>query len=72
MIPQAWRVLRLAREPLDGRTGVFTSGLVSRAQGRQIALYFVGPKHAGETSANTEIALVRRSHHPTQSVYFTT
>ena len=45
------RVLRLAREPSDERTGVFTSGIVSRAQGRQIALYFTGPKHAGENLA---------------------
>ena len=45
------RVLRLVREPSDERTGVFTSGIVSRAQGRQIALYFTGPKHAGENLA---------------------
>ncbi len=34
------RVLRLAREPSDQRTGVFTSGIVATMQGRQIALYF--------------------------------
>jgi hypothetical protein len=34
------RVLRLVREASDQRTGVFTSGLVATAQGRQIALYF--------------------------------
>src|SRR5258708_17849464 len=45
------RVLRLAREPSDQRTGVFTSGIVATAQGRQIALYFTGPKHAGENLA---------------------
>jgi 5S rRNA maturation endonuclease (ribonuclease M5) len=42
------RVLRLAREPSDERTGVFTSGIVSTQQGRRIALYFTGRQHAGE------------------------
>ena len=32
------RVLRLAREPSDERTGVFTSGIVSTMQGQKIAL----------------------------------
>src|ERR1700733_2816537 len=36
------RVLRLAREGGDKRTGVFTSGIVATMQGRQIALYFTG------------------------------
>ena len=39
-------------EPGDGvaaeRTGVFTSGIVSTKQGRRIALFFAGRKHAGE------------------------
>jgi transposase len=43
------RVLRLAREPSDDRTGVFTSGIVSTQQGRRIALYFTGRQHAGES-----------------------
>jgi len=30
------------------RSGVFTSGIVSTRQGRQIALFFTGRKHAGE------------------------
>jgi transposase len=30
------------------RSGVFTSGIVSSRQGRQIALFFTGRKHAGE------------------------
>ena len=30
------------------RTGVFTSGIVSTREGRQIALFFTGHKHAGE------------------------
>jgi transposase len=42
------RVLRLAREPSDERTGVFTSGIVSTKQGQKIALYFTGRQHAGE------------------------
>ena len=42
------RVLRMAREPSDDRTGVFTSGIVSTQQGPRIALYFTGRQHAGE------------------------
>ena len=42
------RVLHLAREPSDDRTGVFTSGIVSTREGRRIALYFTGRQHAGE------------------------
>jgi transposase len=30
------------------RTGIFTSGIVSTRQGRQIALFFTGRQHAGE------------------------
>lgn len=46
------RVLKLEREPGDKRTGVFTSGIVSTAQGRKIALYFTGRQHAGENLAD--------------------
>ncbi len=46
------RVLHLAREPSDERTGVFTSGIVSTSQGRKIALYFTGRQHAGENLAD--------------------
>jgi transposase len=46
------RVLRLAREPSDSRTGVFTSGIVSTKSGQQIALYFTGRQHAGENLAD--------------------
>ena len=46
------RVLRLAREPSDERTGVFTSGIVSTGDGRKIALYFTGRQHAGENIAD--------------------
>jgi len=46
------RVLRLAREPSDKRTGVFTSGIVATGQGHKIALYFTGRQHAGENLAD--------------------
>jgi transposase len=46
------RVLHLAREPSDERTGVFTSGVVSVADGRRIALFFTGRQHAGENLAD--------------------
>lgn len=42
------RVLKLAREPSDERTGTFTTGIVSKASGREMALYFTGRQHAGE------------------------
>jgi transposase len=45
------RILRLAREPADPRTGVFTSGIVSLGPGWKIALYCSGAKHAGENLA---------------------
>ena len=45
------RILRLAREPGDKRTGTFTSGIVSIVGGWRIALYFTGWKHAGENIA---------------------
>jgi hypothetical protein len=35
----------------EARTGVFTSGIVSVAGGRRIALFVTGPKHAGENLA---------------------
>jgi hypothetical protein len=46
------RVLKLAREASDERTGVFTTGIVSKASGREIALYFTGRQHAGENIAD--------------------
>ena len=42
------RILRLAREPGDKRTGTFTSGIVSLVGAWTIALFFTGWKHAGE------------------------
>jgi hypothetical protein len=46
------RVLKLARNAGDGRTGTFTSGIVSISGGRKSALYFTGWKHAGENLAD--------------------
>ncbi len=39
------------------RSGIFTSGIVSRCEGRRMALFFTGPKHAGE---NLKEVLTRR------------
>lgn len=36
----------------DERTGLFTSGIVSRVKDHQVALYFTGRKHAGENLAD--------------------
>lgn len=38
-------------EPSQTRTGVYTSGIVSRSATHDIALYFTGRKHAGENLA---------------------
>ena len=38
-------------EDAEGRTGVFTSGIVSIGEGRKIALFFTGARHAGENLA---------------------
>jgi transposase len=50
--------MRPARAPTEEcaeekseRTGVFTSGIVSTREGRRIALFFTGRKHAGENLA---------------------
>jgi transposase len=47
------QVLSLRRDIADEadeseRTGIFTSGIVSTREGRQIALFFTGRQHAGE------------------------
>jgi hypothetical protein len=44
---------RAKKQPLDederpGRTGLFTSGVVSTCEGRRVALFFSGRRHAGE------------------------
>jgi transposase len=51
------KILKLAKESSD-RTGVFTSGIVSTREGRKIALFFSGRKHAGE---NLTDVLARRA-----------
>lgn len=44
---------RVIEDPkLPGRTGVFTTGIVSTQAGRTIALFFSGRKHAGENLAD--------------------
>ena len=45
------RILKLVRNTDDGRTGTFTSGIVSIWREWRIALYFTGWKHAGENLA---------------------
>lgn len=49
----AMKILALHGQRWEGpdgreRTGVFTSGIVSTREGREIALFFTGRKHAGE------------------------
>ncbi len=46
------RILKLLRNTDDGRTGTFTSGIVSIWREWRIALYFTGWKHAGENLAD--------------------
>jgi transposase len=49
------KVLALRRaiaEEAGERTGIFTSGVVSTAEGRKIALFFTGRQHAGENLAD--------------------
>lgn len=48
----------LGGESTDGRTGVFTSGIVSVTGGHRIGLFFTGRKHAGENLAKV---LARRA-----------
>jgi hypothetical protein len=60
------RILRLAREPSDTRTGIFTSGIVSVWQNRKIALFFTGRQHAGENLADVLKQRVDSSNAPIQ------
>ena len=46
------RILCLAREPSDQRTGIFTSGIVSLWRNRKITLFFTGRQPAGENLAD--------------------
>jgi hypothetical protein len=39
---------RAEHAPDPERTGIFTTGIISRFEGREIALFFTGPRHAGE------------------------
>jgi hypothetical protein len=48
----AVRILALQRETAPERTGVFTTGIVAVAEGRRLALFFSGDKHAGENLAD--------------------
>jgi len=45
------RAAALADDADQSRTGVFTSGIVSTVEGKQIALFFTGVRHAGENLA---------------------
>lgn len=45
------RAAALADDADQARTGVFTSGIVAIAEGRRIALFFTGVRHAGENLA---------------------
>ena len=47
-----------ADDAADERTGVYTSGIVAVGHGHRIALFFTGPKHAGE---NLETVLAQRA-----------
>ena len=52
------RMKKVESAPEGERTGTFTSGIVSIAAGRQIALFFTGAQHAGENLADV---LARRA-----------
>lgn len=47
-----------AEAELEGRTGIFTSGIVATSSGHRIALFFTGRQHAGENLADV---LARRA-----------
>ena len=49
-----------------GRTGVFTTGIVSTRDGRKIALFFSGRKHAGENLADVLAQRARELPSPIQ------
>ena len=54
-----------ARGDPPDRTGVFTTGIVSIAEGRRIALFFTGRKHAGENLSDV-LAKRKRTKRPIQ------
>jgi len=49
---QVLELRQAAAEETGERTGMFTSGVVSTAEGRKIALFFTGRQHAGENLAD--------------------
>jgi hypothetical protein len=57
-LTRAQRAAALAEDVKEERTGMFTSGIVATEDGRQIALFFTGVRHAGE---NLSAVLARRS-----------
>jgi transposase len=52
------RAAALGEDAEEGRTGVFTSGIVATSAGHRIALFFTGVRHAGE---NLAVVLERRA-----------
>lgn len=50
--PERVRAQEISAKDALERTGVFTSGIVSTKEGRKIALFFTGRKHAGENLAD--------------------
>jgi transposase len=56
-LTRAQRAAALADDVKGERTGIFTSGIVATDDGRQIALFFTGARHAGE---NLNAVLARR------------
>jgi transposase len=56
-LTRAQRAAALADDVKGERTGIFTSGIVATDEGRQIALFFTGVRHAGE---NLNAVLERR------------
>src|SRR6266699_2001455 len=58
---------RVIEDPkLPGRTGVFTTGIVSTREGRKIGLFFSGRKHAGENLADVLARRARELSSPIQ------
>lgn len=56
-LTRAQRAAALADDEKGERTGIFTSGIVATDEGRRIALFFTGVRHAGE---NLNAVLERR------------
>jgi len=57
-LTKAQRAAALADDVKEERNGIFTSGIVATDDGRKIALFFTGVRHAGE---NLNAVLARRS-----------